>query len=29
MAGEFHMIDEQGTTFDIEIPAFDLAAPDS
>jgi len=29
MAGEFHMIDEQGTTFDIEIPGFDLAAPDS
>jgi ApaG protein len=27
MAGEFHMIDEQGTTFDVEIPAFDLEAP--
>jgi ApaG protein len=27
MAGEFHMIDEQGSTFDIEIPAFALAAP--
>ena len=27
MAGEFHMVDEQGTTFDIAIPAFDLAAP--
>ena len=27
MAGEFHMVDEQGTTFDIAIPAFDLTAP--
>jgi ApaG protein len=29
MAGEFHMVDEQGSTFDIEIPGFDLAAPGS
>ena len=29
MAGEFHMIDEEGSTFDIEIPAFDLDAPRS
>lgn len=27
MAGEFHMIDEDGSTFDIEIPAFALDAP--
>ncbi len=27
MAGEFHMVDEQGSTFDIQIPAFDLSAP--
>ena len=27
MMGEFHMIDEEGSTFDIEIPAFALAAP--
>ena len=27
MAGEFHMVDEQGTTFDIAIPAIVLAAP--
>ena len=27
MAGEFHMIDEHGSTFDIQIPAFELAAP--
>jgi ApaG protein len=28
MAGTFHMIDEQGAPFDIEIPAFVLATPD-
>jgi ApaG protein len=28
MAGTFHMIDEQGAAFDIEIPAFDLTTPD-
>jgi len=28
MAGEFHMVDEQGSTFDIQIPAFDLSAPE-
>jgi uncharacterized protein affecting Mg2+/Co2+ transport len=27
MAGEFHMVDEQGSTFDIAIPLFDLSAP--
>ena len=27
MAGEFHMIDADGSTFDIDIPAFDLSAP--
>jgi len=27
MSGEFHMIDEQGSTFDIDIPPFELAAP--
>ena len=27
MAGEFHMVDEQGSTFDIQIPAFDLVTP--
>jgi len=27
MAGEFHMVDGQGSTFDIEIPAFKLVAP--
>ena len=27
MAGEFHMVDEQASTFDIQIPAFDLVAP--
>lgn len=27
MAGEFHMIDEDGSTFDIEIPPFALDAP--
>ncbi len=27
MAGEFHMVDEQGSTFDIEIPGFALVAP--
>ncbi len=27
MKGEFHMIDEQGSTFDIAIPPFALAAP--
>lgn len=27
MAGEFHMVDEYGSTFDIEIPPFELAAP--
>jgi len=27
MAGEFHMVDEQGSTFDIEIPGFALDAP--
>ena len=27
MAGEFHLIDEQGSTFDIDIPAFELTAP--
>jgi ApaG protein len=27
MAGTFHMIDEQGAPFDIEIPAFELATP--
>jgi ApaG protein len=29
MAGEFHMLDELGSTFDIEIPSFALAAPES
>jgi ApaG protein len=24
MAGEFHMVDEQGAAFDIKIPAFEL-----
>ena len=28
MAGEFHMVDEEGTTFDIDIPVFNLAAPE-
>ena len=28
MRGKFHMIDEQGSTFDIDIPAFDLEASD-
>jgi uncharacterized protein affecting Mg2+/Co2+ transport len=27
MAGEFHMVDEAGSTFDVEIPAFDLEVP--
>ena len=27
MAGKFHMVDDQGSTFDIEIPAFELATP--
>jgi ApaG protein len=27
MAGSFHMVDEQGLPFDIEIPAFQLATP--
>ena len=27
MAGEFHMVDEQGSTFDIAIPRFELLAP--
>jgi ApaG protein len=27
MAGTFHMIDERGSPFDIEIPAFDLDTP--
>lgn len=27
MAGDFHMIDEDGSTFDIEIPAFALVSP--
>ena len=27
MAGEFHMLDELGSTFDIEIPAFELVPP--
>ena len=27
MAGEFRMVDEQGSTFDIQIPVFDLVAP--
>ena len=27
MAGEFHMVDDEGSTFDIEIPAFALAEP--
>ncbi len=27
MAGQFHMVDEQGSTFDIMVPAFALAAP--
>jgi ApaG protein len=27
MAGEFHMVDESGSTFDVEIPAFDLEVP--
>ena len=26
MAGEFHMIDDEGSTFDVEIPAFELDA---
>jgi uncharacterized protein affecting Mg2+/Co2+ transport len=29
MRGEFHMIDEDGTTFDIAIPPFELTAPDA
>ncbi len=29
MAGAFHMTDQQGLPFDIEIPAFDLEAPAS
>ncbi len=29
MAGAFHMTDQQGVPFDIEIPAFDLKAPAS
>lgn len=27
MAGEFHMIDEDGATFDVEIPSFELSQP--
>jgi ApaG protein len=27
MAGEFHMVDEQGSTFDIDIPRFVLSPP--
>ena len=27
MSGEFHMVDEQGSTFDIRIPNFELSAP--
>ena len=27
MTGAFHMIDEDGSTFDIAIPAFDLDTP--
>ena len=27
MTGEFHMVDEMGSTFDIRIPAFELQAP--
>ena len=27
MTGEFHLVDEQGSTFDIRIPAFELLAP--
>jgi ApaG protein len=27
MRGEFHMIDADGSTFDITIPPFDLVAP--
>jgi len=29
MAGEFHMVDEYGSTFDIKIPPFELSAPAS
>jgi ApaG protein len=29
MAGEFNMVDELGSTFDIAIPPFELAAPGS
>ena len=28
MEGEFHMIDDEGSTFDIDIPPFSLAAPE-
>ena len=27
MTGEFHMVDAKGSTFDVEIPAFELDAP--
>jgi ApaG protein len=27
MAGEFHLLNESGSTFDVEIPAFDLKLP--
>lgn len=27
MAGEYHMVDEDGSTFEIEIPAFALSNP--
>lgn len=27
MSGQFHMVDEQGSTFDIAIPRFDLNGP--
>ncbi len=27
MTGEFHMVSENGSTFDVKIPAFELAAP--
>ena len=27
MTGEFHMVDDKGSTFDVAIPAFSLDAP--
>jgi ApaG protein len=29
MAGEFHMVDDQGSTFDIRIPPFEMLGPNA